>query len=804
MKTHFVLLCLLLAGICKTHSQILTVRDINTGNPVPMVTLMSSFPKAFATTNREGQTDISNFKTADNIEIRLLGYESEIISYSEIENLNFIVNLIATNINLEQIVISATRWKQSSNNIPSKIISVDAKQIAFQNPQTAADLLNISGNVYIQKSQQGGGSPMIRGFSTNRLLYTVDGVRMNTAIFRGGNLQNVINIDPFATENVEVLFGPGSIIYGSDAIGGVMSFQTLTPELSLHDEILVGGEAVTRYSSANQEKTAHFDVNVGWKKWAFVTSMSSWDFDHLKQGSHGPSDYIKSIYVERQDGVDRIISQQDPLLQIPSAYSQINLMQKIRFKPNENWDVQFGFHYSETSPYGRYDRNTRYRNGTLRYAEWNYGPQKWMMNNLSFNHSAKNYFYDEVTLRLAQQSFEESRMDRALNKDARRINSENVQAYSVNLDFKKSIKERHTLFYGMEYVKNDVKSAGTTTNIITEESSAGASRYPNATWNSIAAYANDEFKVSDKLAVVGGLRYNHISINADFASNLDFYPFPFSEAQLDNGSLTGSIGAVYRPNASWVLSSNFATAFRAPNVDDLGKVFDSEAGAVTVPNPDLKAEYAYNYDIGIAKVFNKKIKLDATAFFTILDKALVRRDYRLAGRDSIMYDGQLSKVQAIQNAAFAKIYGVQVGVEIKLPAGFSFSTDLNYQHGDEELDDGSTGPSRHAPPFFGFSRLNFKHDKLQLELYTNFMAQRKFEDLPFEEKTKDESYAKDANGNNYAPRWQTLNFKASYTISKSFTIYSGIENLMDKRYRPYSSGISASGRNYSISLRVDI
>ncbi len=803
MKKQILILFLLVAGIWSTQSQIITIQDSDTGDPISQVTLMSSSPKAFATTNKEGQTNITGFVGAEKIEIRMLGYVSQNKSYNDIENSNFIIKLSETNINLEQIVLSATRWKQSSGNIPSKIAIVDAKEIAFQNPQTAADLLTISGKVYVQKSQQGGGSPMIRGFSTNRLLYTVDGVRMNTAIFRGGNLQNVINLDPFAIEKTEVLFGPGSVVYGSDAIGGVMSFQTLTPEFSLKDKPLITGKAVTRYSSANKEKTAHFDVNVGWKKWAFVTSFSSWDFDNLKQGSHGPDDYLKPIYVQRQDGVDHIITQEDPLIQIPSAYSQINVMQKIRFKPSENWDFQFGFHYSETSPYGRYDRNNRYKNGTLRYAEWFYGPQKWMMNNLSIHHTGNNLLYDEMTIRLAQQSFEESRMDRALNKKDRRVNSENVEAYSVNFDLKKSIGDRHTFFYGVEYVNNDIKSTGTTTDVTTKETIIGASRYPYAKWNSIAAYVNDEFKVSDKLTAVAGLRYNHIYIDSDFTRNLDFYPFPFSDAQLDNGSLTGSIGAVYRPEASWVLSANFGTAFRSPNVDDIGKVFDSELGGVTVPNPNLKAEYAYNFDVGIAKVFKDIIKIDASVYYTILDKALVKRDFQLAGRDSIMYDGQLSKVQAIQNAAVAKVYGIQAGLELKLPSGFSFSTDVNYQKGDEELDDGSTSPLRHAPPFFATSRLNFKHDKLHLQLYANYMAERKYENLAFEEKEKVELYAKDANGKNYAPAWQTLNFKAAYDLSESFTIYSGIENIGDKRYRPYSSGISAAGRNFMMSLRAN-
>ncbi|MBZ0200983.1 MAG: TonB-dependent receptor plug domain-containing protein, partial [Ignavibacteriaceae bacterium] len=463
MKKNIILLWLLMGVVYIAYSQVISIEDKETGKPLEMVTLMSESPREFTTTNNEGQADISVFKGAGKIEIRSLGYATQVKSYNQLHESNFNIKLEPTILNLDQVVVSATRWQQASNNIPSKISKITSKDVELQNPQTAADLLSISGKVYIQKSQQGGGSPMIRGFATNRLLYTVDGVRMNTAIFRGGNLQNVINLDPFAVEGTEVLFGPGSVIYGSDAIGGVMSFQTLTPQLSLSVKPLITGKAVTRYSSANNEKTGHFDLNVGWEKWAMLTSISSWDYADLRQGGRGPDDYIKPIHVETVDGIDHIVTQRDPLLQIPSAYSQINMMQKIRFTPNEEWDFQFGFHYSETSPYGRYDRNQRYKNGTLRYAEWSYGPQKWMMNNLSINHKGNNSVYDEMTLRLAQQFFEESRMDRSLNKPDLTNNKEKVNAYSVNLDLTKSLNEKHKLYYGAEFILDDIKSDGSLT-----------------------------------------------------------------------------------------------------------------------------------------------------------------------------------------------------------------------------------------------------------------------------------------------------------------------------------------------------
>ena len=246
-------------------------------------------------------------------------------SYAELRNSNFEIVLSISSISIDQVVISATRWNQSTSDIPSKIISISPETVALQNPQTAADLLAASGKVFIQKSQQGGGSPMIRGFSTNRLLYTVDGVRMNTAIFRGGNLQNVISLDPFAMERTEVLFGPDAVIYGSDAIGGVMSFQTLVPEFSVNEKPYITGNAVTRYASANNEKTGHFDVNVGWKKWAFVSSISSNDYGDLKQGSTGPDEFLRPFYVKREDSMDVVVTNEDPKVQNPSGYTCASL-----------------------------------------------------------------------------------------------------------------------------------------------------------------------------------------------------------------------------------------------------------------------------------------------------------------------------------------------------------------------------------------------------------------------------------------------------------------------------------------------
>lgn len=781
------------------NAQIITVYDNDI--PVEGIVIMSNNQTFSVVTNSLGQADISSLQNSDKLIVLGLGYKTLEIDYETLLLANAKIELVPQALNLEQIIVSGTRWRQSSDQQPLKVSTINAKEIQLQNPQTAADLLGLSSKVFIQKSQQGGGSPIIRGFATNRLIYTVDGVRMNTAIFRSGNIQNVINLDPFATANAEVLFGPGSVIYGSDAIGGAMAFQTLRPQLSTNDKIYVTGKVNSRYSSANDEKTGHIDINLGWKKWALVTSVSKWNFDHLKQGSHGPNDYIKKVYVARQGDTDSVLSQTDSLLQIPSAYSQLNIMQKIYFRANDNWDFQYGFHYSKTSDYGRYDRHLVFKNNKPRYAEWNYGPQSWLMHQMSVHHNKKNKWYDMLSLRLAFQKFEESRIDRNFNSLNRRTQTENVDAYSINVDFIKALGPKHTLMYGLEYVLNDVVSSGNVTDISKNQSSTDISRYPLSTWNSGAFYINDEYKVNERWTLQAGVRYNLYTLHSDFSNNQPFISLPFNKAEIQQGALTGSLGTVFRPNESVVFRVNAGTAFRSPNVDDIGKIFAATEGFVTVPNPDLKAEYAYTLDFGVSKVFGEWIKADVSVFYTYLQDALVIRNYQLNGADSLLVDGTNSRIQAIQNAAKASVYGIQASLEVKLGKGFSVLTDWNYQKGEEELNDASISPSRHAAPLFGSNRLRYVRGQLTLEINSNHQAERSFEDLAAEEQVKSEIYAKDSRGKNYAPAWYTLNFKGMVDVTKAINVTCGVENITDQRYRPYSSGISGAGRNFVLGLR---
>jgi hemoglobin/transferrin/lactoferrin receptor protein len=278
-----------------------------------------------------------------------------------------------------------------------------------------------------------------------------------------------------------------------------------------------------------------------------------------------------------------------------------------------------------------------------------------------------------------------------------------------------------------------------------------------------------------------------------------YYDFSFSEANIDTGALTGSAGLAWYPNKilSWRL--NFGTAFRAPNIDDVGKIFDSEPGSVVVPNPDLKPEYAKTGEIGVTFNFDNVVKLDVGTYFTSLKDALVRRDYEIDGESQILYQGELSNVQAIQNAAKAEVYGFEASIEINFSEQLQLTSQYSVADGFEEDDNGISYPLRSAPPMYGNGHLIFKTQRLKLDAFVDYNGQLDFNDLAPSQQNNYFLYAKDENGNPYSPSWHTLNFGAQYSVTKALQLNAIIENISDKRYRPYSSGLSSPGRNLIIA-----
>lgn len=809
--------CLFMLFTSGLSAQELTVLDSTTTKPIENAYISNGNEAVL--TNKVGRADINGFDLTPTLFVQAEGYISKKISSTQVQRQAFVIRLVpslndtAEMVDMQEVLVSANRRSQRLRDLPFKITSIKPEQTALQNPQTMADLLGATGQVYIQKSQLGGGSPMIRGFAANRVVLAVDGVRMNNAIFRQGNLQNVISLDPHSLESANVLFGPSSVMYGSDALGGVMDFKTLKPRIAADDTLLIYGDAFMRYGTASGEFTKHASLGIGGRKLSWLGTVSHSDFGDLRMGKFGPNEYLRPEFARQRNGRDTVRENPDPRVQLYSGYSQFNIMQKLRFRPSDDWDMTYAFHYSRSSDVPRYDRLIQYRDGALRYGDWYYGPQSWMMHHVHIDRKRPIGVLGKAQLNIAWQRFGESRNDRNFGATSLRIRTEQVDALSINLDLDKELgtSKKWLLQYGAEWLFNQVGSEGVLQQLGSEESTAIATRYPNgATWTSYAAYSQLRFIPHKNLTLTGGIRYNHVGIDAVFDTT--FYSFDIENTDgplSENGALSGSIGMAWRFSDALQLNSNIAAGFRSPNIDDLAKVFDSEPGNVVVPNTNLGPEYAYNFEIGILKTIDQqgnlrgkglweRLQFGVTGFYTLLENAMVRRSFMLNGRDSIVYDGVLSQVEALVNADRAWIVGAQIDGKLQVTRYLDLSTNFTWLTG--KAQDGE--PLRHVVPAYARSQLTWKRDKISFAAFANYNLAMPFEKLAPTEKDKPHLYALDENGNPYSPGWATLNLSGSWDFISQASLQLSLENITDVRYRPYSSGIAGAGLNFVASVKV--
>lgn len=800
MKQFYVLFAgLLIYSI--SYAQKITVVDNTSLQPLEKVAIVGKSLASVIYTNNKGQAEVSALNS-DTLHFYLLGYLKHSASMKEISRKKNIVSLSSATYSLEEIVVSSSRFEEKRKDVPQQIQVISAKELAFQNQPTMADVMQSSGNVLVQKSQHGGGSPVIRGFEANKVLMVVDGVRMNNAIYRGGHLQNIITLDNATMEKVEIVFGPGSVMYGSDALGGVMHFYTKSPQLA-DSGIHFKGSAFTRYATASSEKTGHVDFTIAGTKFGSLTSITYSDFDDLRAGRNRNPFYgnfgARTFYVERVNGVDSVFRNEDISLQKQSGYSQYDVMQKFLLRQNDKVFHHLNLQYSSSSDVPRYDRLTQTSGGKPRFAQWYYGPQERLFGSYALNIYGDSTFYDHVRAILAYQDITESRHDRRFRNHRLNHRTENVDVYTLNVDASKK-SGKHEIRYGIEGSYNSVSSKADQENILTGERKPLDTRYPSggSSMQHAAAYLSHTFEISPKFILTEGVRFTNVQLKATF-DDTTFFPFPFRDVKQQNNAINGNVGLVLMPGKDWRFTLTGSSGFRAPNVDDLSKVFESTPGNVIVPNPDLGPEYTYNADLGISKVFGGKVTAGGTAFYTWYTDAITVKPANFNGSDSIVYSGQLSRVTMNQNANKAYLYGFNAFLAADVTEHFSIESSLNYTYA-RIVTDTADYPLDHIPPVFGRTSFNLKLHRFRSEFFVLYNGTKASWNYNLFGEDNETNSADPVRG--YMPAWVTLNLRASFQFNKYFQIQGGVENILDEHYRVFASNISAPGRNFSVTLRA--
>jgi hemoglobin/transferrin/lactoferrin receptor protein len=783
-------------------SQHVIAIDASSGEPVERVALFNQNKSVSTITDHFGKANIQSFAEHDSIYFQHPTYETVGFLKHELTYGDNQVRLVRRNIMLEEFVISATKARESRSETPFMVDVLEPEQLSTTGFQTGADILQSTGNVMVQKSQGGGGSPVLRGFEANKILLVIDGVRMNNAIYRSGHLQNAITIDQNILERVEVLFGPSSIIYGSDALGGVIHYYTRKPQLNEQQTGLF-----TQFSTATRGKVVHADFNAGGKKMANLTSLTFKDFGDIRTGNNRPSSWGDwgelNHYVTQISGMDSTLANPDPSVLKNTGYWQLDMLNKTLYSPSDWLDIILNLQVSTSSDIHRFDQLNDYRGNDLKYAEWYYGPQNRFMASAQGMFRNYNSIYTNGTFTFAFQRISEDRITRQFRVDDKLFQEEDVFVYSANLDFTKILEGGQRLYYGLEYSHNDVHSDARYENIRTGSIQPAPTRYPGggSHTNAFSIYGNYKNTLSEKMVLSGGLRYHYGLLRSRFTdANL-----PYEEIRINKGALTGSASLVYTPTASWQYNFILSTGFRNPNVDDYGKV-RAKGEFVTVPNDELKPEYSYNAEIGISKAIPGIARFSGSVYFTYLTNAIVRTDYSINGLDSMEYDGVYYKMITNSNASLATIQGLSFRMNSDLNSNFHFMGTFNYLKGNDITNEVPLG---HIPPIFGKFSISHRTGPLpsetagqrfENEIYLHYSGRKYWSEMsPYGEDNEEEAIEEVG-----YPSWYTLNIRSLFHVNDRISFQLSIENLMNRFYKTFASGVGAPGRSFIFSLRATL
>lgn len=710
-------------------------------------------------------------------------------------------------VHIRETVVSANRSSQARSAVAQQVTVLDRAKIEQLNAQTSADLVQNSGAAFVQKSQQGGGSPVLRGFEASRVLLVVDGVRMNNAIYRAGHLQNIITMDNAALDRAEILFGPASTVYGADALGGAICFYTKNPAFAAAGEgPKTAGNAFFRYGSVNEEKTAHADVSLGGQKIAALTSFTFSDFDNLRMGRNngfGPFFGKRNFYAESVNGRDSLVRNADPYVQTFSGYRQYDFLEKVIFRPTSNSSHTLNVQYSTSSDIPRYDRLTDPApGGGLASAEWYYGPQKRLLAAYTFALDEFGWFNGGLRATASYQDVEESRHNRNFGNARRTHRIETVNVFGLTADAAKNW-QRQSAHFGIDIQYNDVKSTARRVHVETGEVTPQSTRYPDGGSGMIhaAVYATHAWQPPGNAAWTfsEGARAGFAALHARFRDKT-FFPFPFDEAEQSSPVISGNLGAVWNSpgEPGWRVALNGSTGFRMPNVDDLTKVFDSRPGSVVVPNPDLKPEKTFNLDINVTRSIAGRLRWENVLWATAFRDAIVTGAFLFDGRDSIEYDGKPSRVLASQNKRRAGLWGFQTGIEADVYDDLALYGSVAFTRGRIRAGEGADAPLDHIPPVYGRFGFRWHVPEAGVEGFMLFNGKKKLEDYNLEGEDNLQYAPRDG-----MPAWLTLHLRGSYRLNRHIALQAGIDNILDSQYRTFASGINGPGRNFWVTARLN-
>jgi outer membrane receptor protein involved in Fe transport len=651
----------------------------------------------------------------------------------------------------ESIIVTASRKKQSIENMSTAVSVITKEDLKTKNNTLLPDLLKGEAGIYIQQTTPGQGIPIIRGLKGSENVHLIDGMRLNTAFFRNSPNQYMALVDPFMTEQIEVIRGPASVLYGGDALGGVVNVISHTPEF-FGEEWENQGSLFISYDTADEKTLSHLEWDFGNEKIATTFGLSYQDIG------------IRTI-----GGGDEI-----PF----TSYSSKAFNNKWVFNLNEEQKINFTYQYLNQPSTPRVDDLIAgYGQTEPDSSMFLFAPNERQFAHLAFINDKATSLYDASEYHLAWQRIKDHR--NKSNFDSENIDTEQNESslLSFQSSFNKKLSSINDITYGLDYYHDTISSAK-------QRLSDGVqfdreSRFPDdSTMRHIGVFA-DMTHYFESQELVFGLRYS------DYA--IDLNNSEVANDTLDLTDLTWHLGWLKHVNENNNIYSNLGRGFRPPNIFDLGQVGERPGNRYNIINTDVEPETVHTLDFGW-RHFTNKWNIDMAVFYSKYDDKIASVE-----TGDLTDSGQI--IVQSQNLNNVILYGFESSFKYQANADSEFKAVINYTWGEE--DSGTeVEPADRIPPLNGL--ISYER---QLNDKWSINPKIVFSD------TQDRLSSRDSRDPRINPNgtggFTTYNFYANLKVSDKSDLRFGLENIFDKKYREHGSGLDATGRNVHISFNQE-
>lgn len=782
---------ILLAGICsplvvaharsdKIAARIVgTVIDAETQEPLQRVEIYIKALQRGEVTGENGTFQLDRIPPGEyEVSFTRQGFKThkQEIKLQSGERLTLHLQMTAKAIELDEVQVTANRGLMSSQDAPQMVSVMNAQDIRAANLQQAPEILREAAGVFVQKTNQGGGSPIIRGLKANKLLLLVDGIRLNNSTYRGGNHQYLNTVDAQALERVEVVHGPVSALYGSDALGGAVNVITRSPQFHDQRRLALRGSLAGMISTADHTQTGHLDLSASHARWGAVFDASFKSFGDVTRGVNGGGLLMQRLANDAR--VNRRLLE----TQTPQGYESFDLSGKLGIKLSETLQLTAAHQSNRQEAVPRYDVYEAQTDSI-----WQYAPQQRDLSYISLQNSGQSFWFDVATFTLSRhRQFERRKRQGYGGANENRDQYETV-TLGAQAQFNKIIAARHVLVYGSEFYHDNVATLSTQRNTISGAISPRNPIYPDgAAFANFGMYAQAEFAIAPRWTVIAGARFSAFRLRAPFAPELKL-----GTVTQKPSALTGSLGTKIDLAEGLGLVANVAQGFRAPNLDDLSRLGRARGDLIfEIPNPDLKPETSLSFDAGIKLNF-ERVQANAIGYYNALANILARRSAAVAGLPFVIDEGDTVAVFQKTNAGRAYTTGFEIETEIALTARLALRGNLSYTYGQNKTDN---EPLSAIPPLHGLAGLRFEQQQFRAEIYARFAAAQN------RLAAEDRDDLRIPEGG--TPGWFTLNLRAGLPVSKHLHVNAGLANVLDRNYREHVSGFNAPGRNFIAGAEV--